>query len=59
MTCGKCKFHISDVNNSQDRKMAELGWKLCDKSEDKMRAYMFFNVNAKACCKFEAQKVVV
>jgi len=57
MTCGKCKFHVSDINNSQDRKMAELGYKLCSKSEDKMRPYRFLNENARACGKYEAHKV--
>jgi hypothetical protein len=56
-TCGNCNFHVSDVNNPQDRKMAELGYKLCSKSDDKMRPYRFLGDNSKACDKHQAKKM--
>lgn len=53
MTCLTCKHHWSDVNNPQDRKMAELGWKLCNRSDDKLKNGRYLHVNAQACIKYE------
>lgn len=53
MTCGTCKHHHYDVNNPQDRRMSELGWKLCNRSEDQMKAARYLHVNAQACGKYE------
>ena len=52
MNCGTCKHHYSDVNNPQDRRMLELGWKLCAKADDQIKNARYFHVNYGACIKY-------
>lgn len=52
MTCGTCKYHLHDENNTQDKRMSELGWKLCAKSDDQMKNARYFHENHEACVKY-------